>query len=118
MNNGKLNKLTKQETSMALPTEEQIMNSLKMVMDPEIGLGIVDLGLIYDVSIKDDGVVDVRMTLTNPSCLHGETLVAQARDAVASVEGVTEAKINLVWDPPWDPHTMASDLAKDVFGIW
>lgn len=103
---------------MAIPTEEQIMNALKVVQDPEIGLGLVDLGLIYDVNVRDNGAVDVRMTLTTPACPYGEMLVTQAHDAVEAVEGVTEAKIDLVWTPTWDPKTMASDLAKDVLGIW
>ncbi len=103
---------------MAIPTEEQIMKALTVVQDPEIGLGIVDLGLIYDVNIKDNGAVTVRMTLTTPACPYGEMLVTQAHDATETVEGVTEATIDLVWNPVWDPKTMASDLAKDVLGIW
>lgn len=116
--NNKWNNLVKQGKSMAMPTEEQIMNALKVVQDPEIGLGLVDLGLIYDVIVRDNGAVDVRMTLTTPACPYGEMLVTQAHDAVEAVEGVTEAKIDLVWTPTWDPKTMASDLAKDVLGIW
>lgn len=116
--NSKWNNLVKQGKSMAIPTEEQIMNALKVVQDPEIGLGLVDLGLIYDVNVRDNGAVDVRMTLTTPACPYGEMLVTQAHDAVEAVEGVTEAKIDLVWTPTWDPKTMASDLAKDVLGIW
>ena len=103
---------------MAVPTEEQIMHALKVVQDPEMGLGIVDLGLIYDTSVTEDGAVTVRMTLTTPACPYGEMLVTHAHDAVETVEGVTKTTIDLVWNPPWDPKTMASDLAKDVLGIW
>lgn len=116
--NSKWDNLVKQGKSMAVPTEEQITNALKMVQDPEIGLGLVDLGLIYDMSIKENGAVTVRMTLTTPACPYGEMLVTQAHDAVEAVEGVTEATIDLVWNPPWDPKTMATDLGKDVLGIW
>ena len=115
---GKWNNLINQGRSMTTPTEEKIMNALKVVQDPEIGLGVVDLGLVYDVNISEDHRVNVRMTLTTPACPYGEMLVQQAHDAVAAVEGVSEARIDLVWTPPWDPKTMASDLAKDVLGIW
>ena len=94
------------------------MKALHPVLDPEMGLGIVDLGLIYDVNIDPNGEARVRMTLTTPACPYGELLVTQAHDAVESLEGISKATIDLVWDPPWDPKTMASDLAKDVLGIW
>ncbi len=103
---------------MALPTEEQVMDILKPVQDPEIRIGIVDLGLIYGVEVSDKGFVTVNMTLTTPACPFGEELLTQAHMAVQKVEGVTGVEILLVWDPPWDPKERCSDEAKDQLGIW
>ena len=99
-------------------TKEQVLEALKPVHDPEIMIGIVDLGLVYDVEIDDDNAVKVKMTLTTPACPYGEMLLRMAQQAVENIEGVTKAEIVLVWDPPWDPREMASDLAKDQLGIW
>ena len=103
---------------MALPTKEQIIEVLKPIHDPEIRIGIVDLGLIYDVDISDDGVVRVKMTLTTPACPYGEMLLAMVHREAEQMEGVTKVEVVLVWDPPWDPKEMCSDYAKDMLGIW
>ncbi len=103
---------------MSVPTKEQVMEALKTVQDPEIRLGVVDLGLIYDVLIDGEGSVTVKMTLTTPACPYGEMLVSDVHKAAAALEGVTDTEVQLVWEPAWDPETMASDLAKDVLGIW
>lgn len=103
---------------MALPTKEQIIEVLKPIHDPEIRIGIVDLGLIYDVDISDDGVVRVKMTLTTPACPYGEMLIAMVHREAEQMEGVTKVEVLLVWDPPWDPKEMCSDYAKDMLGIW
>lgn len=100
------------------PTTEQVWNVLKPVMDPEIRIGIVDLGLVYDVMVEDDGEVTVKMTLTTPGCPYGEMLMAQVHRAVEQLDGVSEVEVRLVWDPPWDPKEMCSDSAKDLLGIW
>ncbi len=103
---------------MAELTKELIYTALKPVQDPEIGLGIVDLGLIYDVDIQPGGKVEIKMTLTTPACPYGEKLLTDTHKAAAVVEGVTEVKVDLVWEPVWDPKEMASDTAKDILGIW
>ncbi|MBU8932987.1 MAG: metal-sulfur cluster assembly factor [candidate division Zixibacteria bacterium] len=103
---------------MTLPTKEQIMDALKPIQDPEMRIGVVDLGLIYDVMIEPDGKVQVKMTLTTPACPYGEMLVTEVHKAVETMDGVTDMKVVLVWDPPWEPETMASDHAKDILGIW
>ena len=103
---------------MALPTQEQIIEALKPVQDPEIRIGVVDLGLIYDAMVEDSGKVLVKMTLTTPACPYGEMLLSWVHRAVEEVEGVTEVEVKLVWDPVWDPKEMCSDLAKDLLGIW
>ncbi len=101
-----------------LPTKEQFFEILMPVEDPEIRISIVDLGLIYDVIVEDDNSVTVKMTLTTPACPYGEMLIAQVQECITNVEGVKEAKIELVWEPTWDPREMASDYAKDQLGIW
>ncbi|PWB69125.1 hypothetical protein C3F09_10585 [candidate division GN15 bacterium] len=103
---------------MAVPTKEQVIEVLKPIQDPEIRLGIIDLGLVYDIDISDDGVVRVKMTLTTPACPYGEMLLSMAHREVEQLEGVTKVEIILVWDPPWDPKEMCSDFAKDALGIW
>ena len=103
---------------MPILTKDQIINVLKPVHDPEIGIGIIDLGLVYDVNLEPEGKVQVKMTLTTPACPYGDILIAQAHRAVAELEGIKEVEIQLVWDPPWDPKEMCSDAAKDILGIW
>jgi len=101
-----------------MPTEEEVMNALKAVYDPEIGINIVDLGLVYGVNVEDS-TVNVNMTLTSPACPLGPVIETQAHAILTSnFEDVDEVKINLVWTPPWDPRTMASEDAKLELGIW
>jgi FeS assembly SUF system protein len=107
----------------AIPADEmarlsdEIVQALKTVYDPEIPADIYELGLIYKVEIDDDRVVKVEMTLTTPNCPSAAELPAMVENAVASVAGVREAKIDIVWDPPWDPSRM-SDEARDVLNMW
>ncbi len=103
---------------MPVPTNEQVMEALKPVHDPEIRIGIVDLGLVYDVLVEETGKVLVKMTLTTPGCPYGEMLLTMVHRAVEELDGVTEVEVRLVWDPPWDPKEMCSDGAKDMLGIW
>ena len=111
------------ETRSALPPDEterltaDIIAALKTVFDPEIPADIYELGLIYRVDVDDDRVVKVDMTLTTPNCPSAAELPAMVEDAVASVQGVREAKVNIVWDPPWDPSRM-SDEARAVLNMW
>ncbi|MBD3258489.1 DUF59 domain-containing protein [candidate division GN15 bacterium] len=97
---------------------DAVMDALKPVQDPEIRIGIVDLGLVYDVEVNDDNEVKVKMTLTTPACPYGEMLLGMTHRAAEEVDGVEKVEVVLVWDPPWDPQEMASDLAKDQLGIW
>jgi len=103
---------------MGLPTKEAVLTALKPIRDPEIQIGIVDLGLVYDVDILPGGLVQIKMTLTTPACPYGEMLVNMAHRAVQELDGVTEVRIALVWEPVWDPKEMASEEAKDMLGIW
>lgn len=104
---------------MPLPSQEQIIEVLKPIHDPEIRIGIVDLGLIYDVfPDEDNNKVVVKMTLTTPACPYGEMLLSMVHRAVEEMDGVEQVEVKLVWDPPWDPKEMCSDGAKDILGIW
>jgi FeS assembly SUF system protein len=96
---------------------EEIVGALKTVYDPEIPADIYELGLIYKVDVDDDRVVKVDMTLTTPNCPSAAELPAMVENAVASVPGVREAKVTIVWDPPWDPSRM-SDEARAVLNMW
>jgi FeS assembly SUF system protein len=101
---------------MARLTDE-IVGALKTVYDPEIPADIYELGLIYKVDIDDDRAVTIDMTLTTPNCPSAAELPGQVENAVAGVTGVREAKVNIVWDPPWDPSRM-SDEARTVLDMW
>ena len=111
------------ETISALPPEEterlggEIVAALKTVFDPEIPADIYELGLIYKVDLKDDRSVDVMMTLTTPNCPSAQELPIMVENAVASIAGVGPVKVNIVWDPPWDPSRM-SDEARAVLNMW
>ena len=96
---------------------EEIVSALKTVFDPEIPADIYELGLIYKVDVDDDRMVHIDMTLTTPNCPSAAELPAQVENAVAGVAGVREAKVNIVWDPPWDPSRM-SDEARSVLNMW
>ncbi len=96
---------------------DEIVNALKTVYDPEIPADIYELGLIYKVDVDDDRLVKIDMTLTTPNCPSAAELPTMVENAVASVPGVREAKVNIVWDPPWDPSRM-SDEARAVLNMW
>jgi FeS assembly SUF system protein len=111
------------KNTSAIPADElarltdDIVAALKTVYDPEIPADIYELGLIYKVDIGDDRAVALDMTLTTPNCPSAAELPHMVEDAVASVQGVRDVKVNLVWDPPWDPSRM-SDEARLVLNMW
>jgi len=95
--------------------QEALRQALRSVVDPEIGLDIVDVGLIYDIEVFQQRVV-VTMTLTTPACPSGPYLVDQAREAVrAMLPADVEVEVDVVWDPPWTPDRM-SETARQLFG--
>jgi len=96
---------------------DEIVAALKTVYDPEIPADLYELGLIYKASIDDDRMVTIEMTLTSPNCPSAAELPGQVENAVASVSGVHKAKVNIVWDPPWDPSRM-SDEARTDLDMW
>jgi len=98
-----------------MPTKEDIVNALSKVVDPEIGISVIDLGLIYGIEISN-GKVLIKMTLTSPYCPLSRLIVSQVKQAVEKVEGVENVEIKLVWDPPWSP-AMMSKRAKKLLGM-
>jgi len=94
-----------------------IVAALSKVFDPEIPVNIYDLGLIYDVIVDASGAVGIRMTLTAPGCPAAQILPGQVRDTVARVPGVADAKVDVVWEPPWDRDRM-SEAAKLQLGMF
>ncbi len=104
---------------MISPTPEVVLDSLRTVIDPELNLNIVDLGLVRGITIQDDtGHVDIDLTLTSPMCPLGPEIMAATKGAAERVEGVKGAEIQLVWSPLWDPRVDASEDAKAELGIW
>ncbi len=99
------------------PTIEQIREKLREVVDPEINLNIIDLGLVYDIQY-DNGDVLITMTLTSPGCPLGPIIRGEAYAKLKELPGVKDVDVQIVWDPPWDPRTMASDDVKMMLGIW
>jgi metal-sulfur cluster biosynthetic enzyme len=102
----------------AKASPELIRAALGQVYDPEIGIDIVSLGLVYDVELDDAGLLEVDLTLTSPYCPLGGVIQAQAQAVCSPLPGVKDVRVNLVWSPPWDPRTMASDEAKLELGIY
>lgn len=100
---------------MATATEEAVVDMLKNVYDPEIGINVVDLGLVYGVDI-DNQVVNVKMTLTTPGCPLHDTLSRTAEMAIETLEGVSEAHVDMIWDPPWTPERI-TDEGRRLLGI-
>lgn len=94
-------------------TKAQVREALKKVIDPEIGINIIDLGLVYDVQVEND-VAHVSMTLTVPGCPLANMLTRQAEQAVRAVEGVRDVKLELTWDPPWNPKMMSDDAKRKL----
>ncbi len=99
-----------------MATNDEVLAALKSVIDPEVGINIVDLGLVYGVAI-DGGAVKVTMTMTTAACPVTEYMKTQARDAVrGALPKITDVQVDMVWDPPWKA-TMMSDAAKRKLGV-
>ncbi len=96
--------------------EDVVKESLRTVVDPELGVNIIDLGLVYGVEVKDNDV-NVKMTLTSPACPLGGVIQGQAHQAIKKLPWAKEIKIELVWTPRWDPKKMASEEALMDLGI-
>ncbi len=101
---------------MATPSSETIYDALTAVIDPELNLNIVDLGLIYDVKIDEKNEAHVIMTLTSMGCPMGQSIAKDVEQTVLGVEGVKDVLVEVTFEPPWNMNMM-SDFAKDALGI-
>ncbi len=91
--------------------KEKIISEIKKIYDPEIPVNIYELGLIYDISIGEDQIIKIKMTLTSPNCPVAESLPKTVKDNILKLEGVKDVDLKLVWDPPWSKDKM-SEAAK------
>jgi FeS assembly SUF system protein len=98
------------------PLEQKVIQALRTVYDPEIPVNIYDLGLVYELDVDASGTVILRMTLTAPGCPVAQTFPGTVELAVKSVPGVTDARVELVWDPPWSREKM-SEAARLELGM-
>lgn len=99
-------------------TEAQVREAIRPVSDPEIAISVVDLGLVRKIDVAEDGAVTITMTLTSPFCPEGPMIVAEVESAARRAPGVSSARVELVWSPPWDPRKDADDEVKAMLGIW
>ncbi len=104
------------ESMSSLVIEAEVIEALRTCFDPEIPVNIYELGLIYDVKVDPSGVVAIRMTLTSPNCPAAQSLPAEVEAKARAVRGVTEAKVDVVWEPPWEPSKM-SEAARLQLGM-
>ncbi len=95
-------------------TQEAIIEKIKTVYDPEIPVNIYDLGLVYQISIKEEGLVHILMTLTAPACPAAEILPSEVKERAGEVEGVSEVEVELTFDPPWDKEMMSEEAQLEL----
>ncbi|MBV9861485.1 MAG: DUF59 domain-containing protein [Alphaproteobacteria bacterium] len=93
---------------------EPVLEALKTVRDPEVPVNLVDLGLIYELTVKKGGIVFVEMTLTTPSCPVAASMPGEVEAAIAAVPAVSEVRVNLVWTPPWTPERMSEEARLEL----
>ena len=98
------------EAGVQLAKKDDIIGALKSVQDPEIMINIYDLGLVYDINQKENGDVEIKMTLTSPTCPMGGEMIQMAAHAVASVVGVGVVKVSLTFDPPWTTDCLSDEI--------
>lgn len=98
--------------------EDELKEWLKPIEDPELFVSIVDLGLIYRCYETEPKKIKVEMTLTSPGCPAGDYLASEAKKRMLEYPEITDVEVEIVWEPKWDPNTMASEEAKEELGIW
>lgn len=94
--------------------KQAVRQALREVMDPEVGVNILDLGLIYQVLVGDKGLVKVEMTMTTPACPLGSLITDNVRESLQHVPGVDDVEVTLVWDPPWSPGMMTEEARRQL----
>jgi len=97
-----------------LSKEEEIVNTLKTIFDPEIPVNIYDLGLIYEVNVNNEGKANIVMTLTSPNCPVAESMPEEVFDKVSEVEGITHVDVNLTFDPPWTKDMLSEEALLEL----
>ncbi len=93
---------------------DEIKEALKQVYDPELGVNVVDLGLVYGTDLDEAGNVKVTMTLTSPGCPIGPMVGEMVQDALAPLDGIKQVDVDIVWTPPWGPHMMTEDAKLEL----
>ena len=104
------------ESINELVIESEVLEALRTCFDPEIPVNIYELGLIYNVNVEEGGAVTITMTLTSPHCPAAQSMPAEIEEKVKAISGVSDVKIELVWDPPWEPSKM-SEAARLQLGM-
>lgn len=99
---------------MSLPSQQDVIDVLKTIFDPEIPVDIYELGLIYEIVVKEDGFIHIDMTLTSPNCPVAESLPKDVEDKVNTLGGVTGCKVNIVFDPPWTQDMMSEEAKLEL----
>lgn len=94
-------------------TEEQVRDVLRTVVDPELHINIIDLGLVYGVELHGP-TVDVKMTLTSPGCPYGPYILHQVKDTLLHMKGIDDASVQVVWEPPWGPDKMSEEARLEL----
>ncbi len=102
------------EEKNTMEMEANIVRALKSVYDPEIPVNVYDLGLIYEIEVKDEGIVDITMTLTAPNCPMADILLNDVETYVGELEGVEKVNINLTFDPPWDKDLLSEEARLEL----
>lgn len=93
---------------------ERVLEALRDVLDPELGMNVVELGLVYDVAVKDEGDIRVALTMTTPACPLGEQIARDAEDRIRALDGVRQVEVALVWDPPWSAERMTPEAKASL----
>jgi len=107
----------KESAQQSPDLEEQVIDVLRTVYDPEIPVNIYEMGLVYAIDISPEKAVFIRMTLTSPGCPVAASLPVEVENKVLAIPGVTSSRVDIVWDPPWDPSLM-SEAAKLQLGMF
>lgn len=105
-------------SEQVIVSDAELKEWLKPVQDPELFIGLVDLGLIYSCEANAEGHAKIKMTLTSPGCPAGDYLVQAVQTRAKEHERISEAEVEIVWEPQWNPEEMASEEAKEQMGIW
>jgi metal-sulfur cluster biosynthetic enzyme len=99
-----------------MPTVEQVRDALRAVKDPELNLNVIDLGLVYEITVGEGGEVHVEMTLTSPGCPVGPEMLSEAQAVLEKIDGVMKADVELVWEPYWTPEKMDPRVRSLLWG--